>query len=140
VQLSAASFISIVGASAGITDDIARWHEDWGPCGDHEAFSVLLPLRDTRPAPDAYKLEYKTWHAIDQTKVYDYSLGDAIIVDGRAPHRTAPFTAQDLAQTSPPGERILVCLNYASTKPSARPAQEQVMRSQTPHFYELAPA
>ena len=41
-QLSAASFISIVGARAGITDDIARWHEDWGPCNDHEAFSVLL--------------------------------------------------------------------------------------------------
>ena len=45
VQLSAASFISILGADAGVTDDIARWHEDWGPCGDHEAFSVLMPLR-----------------------------------------------------------------------------------------------
>ena len=135
VQLSAASFISIVGAHAGITDDIARWHEDWGPCSDHEAFSVLLPLRDTARAPDAYKLEYKTWDALADTKVYDYALGDAIVVDGRAPHRTAPFSAQTLAKCD--GERVLVCLNYASTAPAARPAQVQVMESQTPHFYEL---
>ncbi|CAH0372044.1 unnamed protein product [Pelagomonas calceolata] len=138
VQLSAASFISIVGAKAGITDDIARWHEDWGPCQDHEAFSVLLPLRDTRPAPDAYRLEYRTWDCIDEVKVYDYELGDAIVVDGRAPHRTAPFSAGDLAKVN--GERVLVCLNFASTQPSARPAQIQVMESQTPHFYELAPS
>ena len=138
VQLSAASFISIVGAQAGITDDIARWHEDWGPCGDHEAFSVLLPLRDTRPAPSAYRLEYKTWDCLEEVKVYDYELGDAIVVDGRAPHRTAPFSAHDLAKVN--GERVLVCLNYASTQPSARPAQIQVMESQTPHFYELAPS
>ena len=137
VQLSAASFISIVGAQAGITDDIARWHEDWGPCADHEAFSVLLPLRDTARAPDAYKLEYKTWDALADTKVYDYELGDAIVVDGRAPHRTAPFSAQALAKCD--GGRVLVCLNYASTAPAARPAQVQVMVSQTPHFYELAP-
>ena len=138
VQLSAASFISIVGAQAGITDDIARWHEDWGPCKDHEAFSVLLPLRDTRPAPDAYRLEYRTWDCLEEVKVYDYELGDAIVVDGRAPHRTAPFSAHDLAKVD--GERVLVCLNYASTEPSARPAQIQVMQSQTPHFYELAPS
>ena len=138
VQLSAASFISIVGAKAGITDDIARWHEDWGPCNDHEAFSVLLPLRDTRPAPDAYRLEYRTWDCIDEVKVYDYELGDAIVVDGRAPHRTAPFSADELKKVD--GERVLVCLNYASTQPSARPAQIQVMQSQTPHFYELAPS
>ena len=138
VQLSAASFISIVGAQAGITDDIARWHEDWGPCRDHEAFSVLLPLRDTRPAPSAYRLEYKTWDCLEEVKVYDYELGDAIVVDGRAPHRTAPFSAHDLAKVD--GERVLVCLNYASTEPSARPAQIQVMESQTPHFYELAPS
>jgi hypothetical protein len=138
VQLSAASFISIVGAKAGITDDIARWHEDWGPCKDHEAFSVLLPLFDTKRAPDAYRLEYRTWDCIDEVKVYDYELGDAIVVDGRAPHRTAPFSADDLAKVD--GERVLVCLNYASTEPSARPAQIQVMQSQTPHFYELAPS
>ena len=138
VQLSAASFISIVGAQAGITDDIARWHEDWGPCNDHEAFSVLLPLRDTKGAQDAYRLEYRTWDCIDEVKVYDYELGDAIVVDGRAPHRTAPFSAGDLAKVN--GERVLVCLNYASTEPSARPAQIQVMESQTPHFYELAPS
>ena len=138
VQLSAASFISIVGAKAGITDDIARWHEDWGPCQDHEAFSVLLPLRDTKGAQDAYRLEYRTWDCIDEVKVYDYELGDAIVVDGRAPHRTAPFSAHDLAKVN--GERVLVCLNYASTQPSARPAQIQVMESQTPHFYELAPS
>ena len=137
VQLSAASFISIVGAQAGITDDIARWHEDWGPCNDHEAFSVLLPLRDTKGAQDAYRLEYRTWDCIDEVKVYDYELGDAIVVDGRAPHRTAPFSAGDLAKVN--GERVLVCLNYASTEPSARPAQIQVMESQTPHFYDLAP-
>jgi hypothetical protein len=71
-------------------------------------------------------------------KVYDYELGDAIVVDGRAPHRTAPFSAHDLAKVN--GERVLVCLNYASTEPSARPAQIQVMESQTPHFYELAPS
>ena len=121
VQLSAASFISIVGAQAGITDDIARWHEDWGPCRDHEAFSVLLPLRDTRPAPSAYRLEYKTWDCLEEVKVYDYELGDAIVVDGRAPHRTAPFSAHDLAKVN--GGGGLVCLNYASTQPSARPAQ-----------------
>ena len=137
MQLSAASFISIVGAQAGITDDIARWHEDWGPCEDHhEGVSVLLPLFDTPAGPVAYRLEYRTWDCIDEVKVYDYELGDAIVVDGRAPHRTAPFTAHDLAKVN--GERVLVCLNYASTEPSARPAQIQVMESQTPHFYELA--
>ena len=58
----------------------------------------------------------------EEVKVYDYELGDAIVVDGRAPHRTAPFTAHDLAKVN--GERVLVCLNYASTQPSARPAQQ----------------
>jgi len=136
VELSAASFVAISGAAAGIGDDIARWHEDWGPCGDHEAYSVLLPLRAVpRRAKRAHRLEYRPWREGDGVCVYDYALGDAIIVDGRAPHRTKPFTAGDLRAAG--GERVLVCLNFASTDPAARDAQLETMRSQTPHFFRL---
>ena len=84
-----------------------------------------------------YRLEYKTWRDADAVRVYDYARGEAIVVDGRAPHRTAPFSAADLGKCR--GERVLVCLNYASTDPAARAAQESVMRSQTPRFYKLPP-
>ena len=35
------------------------------------------------------------------------------------------------------GERVLVCLNYASTDPDAREGQLDTMRRQTPHFFKL---
>ena len=133
--LSAASFVAVVGADEGISDEIARWHEDWGACGDHEAFSVLLPMHHvTHTAQKAYRLEYRTWEN-DRVNVYDYQLGDAVLVDGRAPHRTAPFSAADLEQAD--GVRVLVCLNFASTDPAARDGQLDTMRRQTPNFFHL---
>ena len=117
----------------------AMGDEDWGACSDHEAFSVLLPLRRVdEGARRAYRLEYKTWHDADKVHTYEYSLGDAVVVDGRAPHRTCPFSAADLAECA--GERVLVCLNYASTDPSAREGQLDTMRRQTPHFFSLPDA
>ena len=136
VELTAASFVAIVGAREGISDDIARWHEDWGPCDRHEAFSVLLPARAVPAAAKrAYRLQYRTWDDLDAVREYQYAFGDAIVVDGQAPHRTSPFHARDLAGAG--GERVLVCLNFASTDPAARDAQRATMDSQTPNFYHL---
>ena len=91
-------------------------------------------MHHVNTAQKAYRLEYRTWEN-DRVNVYDYQLGDAVLVDGRAPHRTAPFSAADLEQAD--GVRVLVCLNFASTDPAARDGQLDTMRRQTPNFFHL---
>ena len=88
----------------------------------------------------AHGLEYEPWDAApgDLARVYDYARGDAVVFDGRLPHRTAPFTAKALAQVSG-GRRLIVSLSFAARGGGAteRAAQIRVLEGQTGGYYEL---
>jgi len=87
----------------------------------------------------AHGLEYEPWDAApgDLARVYDYARGDAVVFDGRLPHRTAPFTAKALARSG--GRRLIVSLSFAARGGGAteRAAQIRVLEGQTGGYYEL---
>ena len=120
------------------------WHLDWGACARRgAAFTALTPLSGPQMTSErcaAHGLEYEPWDAApgDLARVYDYARGDAVIFDGRLPHRTAPFTAKALAQVSG-GRRLIVSLSFAARGGGAteRAAQIRVLEGQTGGYYEL---
>ena len=95
--LTSACFIVVASAVAPAA---SLWHLDWGACARRgAAFTALTPLSGPQMTSErcaAHGLEYEPWDAApgDLARVYDYARGDAVIFDGRLPHRTAPFTAR----------------------------------------------
>ena len=139
--LTSACFIVVASAVAPAA---SLWHLDWGACARRgAAFTALTPLSGPQMTSErcaAHGLEYEPWDAApgDLARVYDYARGDAVIFDGRLPHRTAPFTAKALAQVSG-GRRLIVSLSFAARGGGAteRAAQIRVLEGQTGGYYEL---
>ena len=139
--LTSACFIVVASAVAPAA---SLWHLDWGACARRgAAFTALTPLSGPQMTSErcaAHGLEYEPWDAApgDLARVYDYARGDAVVFDGRLPHRTAPFTAKALAQVSG-GRRLIVSLSFAARGGGAteRAAQIRVLEGQTGGYYEL---
>ena len=93
--LTSACFIVVASAVAPAA---SLWHLDWGACARRgAAFTALTPLSGPQMTSErcaAHGLEYEPWDAApgDLARLYAYARGDAVIFDGRLPHRTAPFT------------------------------------------------
>ncbi|KAH8077524.1 voltage-gated potassium channel [Aureococcus anophagefferens] len=89
----------------------------WDGDGDGAPLTVLSPPAvAVVGAGEGISDEIARWHETGRLRrPRAFSLGDAVLVDGRAPHRTAPFSAADLEEAD--GVRVLVCLNFASTDP-----------------------
>ena len=141
--LTSACFIVVASAVAPAA---SLWHLDWGACARRgAAFTALTPLSGPQMLASpcaAHGLEYEPWDAApgDLARVYDYARGDAVVFDGRLPHRTAPFTAKALARSG--GRRLIVSLSFAARGGGAteRAAQIRVLEGQTGGYYELGGA
>ena len=139
--LTSACFIVVASAVAPAA---SLWHLDWGACARRgAAFTALTPLSGPQIQGSpcaAHGLEYEPWDAApgDLARLYAYARGDAVIFDGRLPHRTAPFTAKALAQVAG-GRRLIVSLSFAARGGGAteRAAQIRVLEGQTGGYYEL---
>ena len=137
--LTSACFIVVASAVAPAA---SLWHLDWGACARRgAAFTALTPLSGPQMTSErcaAHGLEYEPWDAApgDLARVYDYARGDAVIFDGRLPHRTAPFTARacveikilrrvraELSRRSPRHRRDVCSMAWRCRFLGARPSQ-----------------
>ena len=138
--LTSACFIVVASAVAPAA---SLWHLDWGACARRgAAFTALTPLSGPQMTSErcaAHGLEYEPWDAApgDLARVYDYARGDAVVFDGRLPHRTAPFTARACVEIKilrrvraelsrrPPRHRRDVCsMAWRCRFLAARPSQD----------------
>ena len=98
----------------------SQWHNDYAESAN--AFTLITPLFE--PEPGHGNLLYKIG---DQTRVYEYSLGEAIVFGEKTAHSTEPYEPSAK-------KRILVSMTFGTDKLTYWPQLQQSLDSQAQYF------